>query len=126
VENFTAGGIEITEIVACGGIAVRSPLTMQLFADISGLRVRVPDSTEIPARGSALFGAVAAGHFSDIYAAIEALAPGDMAVYEPDGEARTTYDRVYAVYRELYGWLGSERSDLLHELKAIRSERSDR
>ncbi len=125
VENFVEGGLEITEIVACGGIAVRSPLTMQLFADVSGLRVRVPDSTEIPARGSALFGAVAAGHFPDIYAAIEALAPGDMAVYEPDGDAKETYDRVYAVYRELYAWLGSERSDLLHELKAIRSERRD-
>jgi len=34
---------------------------MQLLADTSGLRVSVPDSTQIPARGAALFGAVAAG-----------------------------------------------------------------
>jgi L-ribulokinase len=121
VDNFTESGIEITEIVACGGIAVRSPLTMQLFADVSGLRVRVPDSDEIPARGSALFGAVAAGHYDDIYAAIEATRPGDRRVYEPDASAKSVYDRVYAIYRELYGLLGSERAELMHDLKRIRT-----
>jgi L-ribulokinase len=125
VENFVEGGLPITEIVACGGISVRSPLTMQLFADVSGLRVRVPGSEEIPARGSALFGGVAAGHYEDIYAAIEAAPPGDRHVYEPDPEAHRVYDRVYRIYRELYGLLGSERAELLHELKQIAtSERS--
>jgi L-ribulokinase len=125
VENFTEHGIEITEIVACGGIAVRSPLTMQLFADVSGLRVRVPDSNEIPARGAALFGAVAAGHYEDIFAAIEATQPGDRRVYEPDPQAKDVYDRVYAIYRELYGLLGAEHAALMHGLKHIgTSERS--
>jgi L-ribulokinase len=122
VENFVEHGVPIHEIVACGGIAVRSPLTMQLFADVSGLRVRVPDSGEIPARGSALFGAVAGGAFADIYEAIEAMRPPDARVYEPDASAKAVYDRVYAVYRELYDVLGSRQAGLLHELKAIRTE----
>lgn len=122
IENFAEGGMDVTEIVACGGIAVRSPLTMQLLADVCGLRVRVPDSEEIPARGSALFGAVAAGYFEDIYAAIDATRLPDLRVYEPDAAAHDVYDRVYAVYRELYGLLGSQRADLLHGLKAIRAE----
>ncbi|MEA2144670.1 MAG: L-ribulokinase [Solirubrobacteraceae bacterium] len=123
VDNFVEGGLAITEIVACGGIAVRSPLTMQLFADVSGLRVRVPDSDEIPARGAALFGAVAAGHYEDIFAAIEATQPGDRRVYEPDPQAKDVYDRVYAIYRELYGLLGSEHAALMHDLKQIRTSR---
>jgi L-ribulokinase len=122
VDNFVEGGIEVPELVACGGIAVRSPLTMQLLADISGRRVRVPDSEEIPARGSALFGAVAAGYFDDIYSAIEATRPDDLRVYEPDAQATETYDRVYAIYRQLYDLLGSERDDLLHDLKRLRAE----
>jgi L-ribulokinase len=125
VDNFTEQGIAITEIVACGGIAVRSPLTMQLFADISGLPVRVPDSDEIPARGAALFGAVAGGHYPDIFAAIEATRPPDRQVYVPNPQATEVYERVYAIYRELYGLLGDERSSLMHDLKHIRtSERS--
>ena len=41
MDNFTEHGIGLTEIVACGGIAERSPLTMQLFADVSGRAVSV-------------------------------------------------------------------------------------
>src|SRR6185437_15695523 len=70
MDNFTEHGIELNEIVACGGIAEKSPLTMQLIADISGRSVHVPDSGLIPARGAALFAAVAAGLYDDIGAAI--------------------------------------------------------
>ena len=35
VENFTEHGLAIEEIVACGGIAERSPLVMQLFSEVN-------------------------------------------------------------------------------------------
>ena len=83
MDNFAEHGLELTEIVACGGIAERSPLLMQLFADTSGLAVQVPASSEVPARGAALFGAVAAGAFDDIGAAVAATRPGDRAHVPP-------------------------------------------
>ena len=61
IENFVEHGVPIGEIVACGGIAERSPLMMQLLADVTGLEVTIPDSSQIPARGAALCGALAAG-----------------------------------------------------------------
>ena len=123
VENFEEHGLRLNEIVACGGIAEKSPLTMQLLADTSGLRVSVPDSTQIPARGSALFGAVAAGAFPDIGSAIAATRPRIACSYEPDAQARAIYDRVYAIYRSLYERLGRSDVELLHELKRIYTER---
>jgi L-ribulokinase len=120
MENFEEHGFELAEIVACGGIAERSPLTMQLVADISGRPVHVPGSSEIPARGSALFGAVAAGRFGDISQAVAALGPGIARMYSPDPGAKLTYDRVYAVYRTLYETLGRSQVELLHDLKRIR------
>jgi L-ribulokinase len=122
IDNFTQHGIALDEIVACGGIAQRSPLTMQLIADISGLPVTVPASGEVPARGAALFGAVAAGVFDEIGAAVRAAAPPAAHTYLPDGGAFKTYDRVYAIYRELYETLGSSRAQLLHGLKRIATE----
>ncbi len=107
IDNFTEHGIALDEIVACGGIAERSPLTMQLIADTSGLPVTVPASGEVPARGAALFGAVAAGVFDEIGAAVRAASPPTAHTYLPDGDAFKTYDRVYAIYRELYETLGS-------------------
>ena len=123
VENFEEHGLKLNEIVACGGIAEKSQLTMQLLADTSGLRVSVPDSTQIPARGSALFGAVAAGAFPDIGSAIAATRPGIARSYAPDADARAIYDRVYAIYRSLYELLGRSDVELLHGLKRIYTER---
>jgi L-ribulokinase len=123
IENFEQHGLGLSEIVACGGIAERSPLLMQLIADTSGRSVAVPASTEIPARGSALFGAVAAGAFADIGSAVTAMRPGTGTTYTPDAAAKSTHDRVYRVYRELYESLGRAQVELLHGLKRIRTER---
>ncbi len=122
VDNFVEHGLSIDEIVACGGIPERSPLLMQLFADTTGLPVHVPASSEIPARGSALFGAVAAGAFEDIRAAVAATRPGTARTYTPDPRAKAVYDRVYEIYRSLYELLGRERAGLLRGLKRIGNE----
>jgi L-ribulokinase len=119
IDNFSEHGLPLREIVACGGIAERSPLLMQIIADTSGRAVHVPASGQIPARGAALFGAVAAGAFEDIGAAIAATRPSTARTYEPDPGAGAIYDAVYAVYRELYETLGRSQADLLHRLKRI-------
>jgi L-ribulokinase len=122
MDNFVEHGVPLREIVSCGGIAERSPLTMQLLADTSGCPVHVPDTGEIPARGSALFGAVAAGLYEGIEAAVEATRPPAAHTYTPDPRASAIYDQVYAIYRQLYENLGSSQDELLHRLKRIRIE----
>ena len=126
LENFAENGLPLREIVACGGIAEKSPLTMQLLADVSRLRVSVPATAQVPARGSALFGAVAAGFFEGIAEAIPATRPAIARTYEPELAAAAIYDRVYAVYRRLYELLGRTESELMHELKLIYAERRAR
>ena len=123
IENFRAHGVAVERIVACGGIAVKSPLTMQIVADVSGLPVSVPASSEVPARGAALFGAVAAGVFSDIDAAVSAISPGVANTYSPDPDATAVYDRIYEIYKTLYGLLGERHQDLMHRLKRLATER---
>jgi L-ribulokinase len=124
MENFEEHGLRLGDIVACGGIADKSPLMMQLLADTSGRPVQVPASSQIPARGAALFGAVAAGHFPDIEAAIDATRPEIARSYEPDREAGLVYDAVYEVYRDLYETLGHSQAELLHKLKRIDPRRA--
>jgi L-ribulokinase len=123
IENFTSHGVAINAIVANGGIAERSPLTMQVMADTSGLSVSVPASAEVPARGAALFGAVAAGAFSGIDAAVAATRPAAARTYIPDAAAVETYSEVYAIYRELYELLGERHAELMHRLKRIATQR---
>ncbi len=119
IDNFEEHGIPLGEIVACGGIATRSPLLMQLLADTANRVVRVPASEEVPARGAALFGAVAAGLFDDIRDAITATRPATAQAYHPDPAAVAVYEQFYGIYRPLYDLLGRERVELLRGLRRI-------
>jgi L-ribulokinase len=125
LDNFAEHGIELDQIVACGGIADKSPLTMQLLADVTVRPVHVPDATEIPARGAALYAAVAAGVHGDIVEAIAATRPATARSYDPDGRASAVYDQVYAIYRELYDTLGRSHAEWLHGLKRIQAQSAE-
>jgi L-ribulokinase len=124
LDNFRNGGFELNEVVACGGIAEKSPLLMQMLADVSGLTVKVPASSQVPARGSALFGAVAAGPgaggFGSIEEAANALRPPTGSAYPPDPQATATYDLVYRIWKDLHDTLGRAYPDWLHGLKRLK------
>jgi L-ribulokinase len=126
IDNFEEHGLGLGEIVACGGIAEKSPLLMQMIADVARRPVRVPASSQVPARGAALFGAVAAGRkaggFEDIGTAIAATAPAAARSFLPDRATGEAYERIYRVYRQLYDAFGATHAGLLHELKRIASE----
>jgi L-ribulokinase len=61
VHAFERGGVAVNEIVPCGGLLDRESLLMQIYADVTGRRIPVSASSQTPALGSAMFGAVAAG-----------------------------------------------------------------
>lgn len=128
VDNLAEHGIVLQELVACGGLPQKSPLLMQIYADICGLPVIVRDSKEIPARGAAMFGAVAAGEkaggYASIHAATEALAAPVLTRYEPDAGSQQIYAQIYQIYRHLHTVLGEDNVDLFHTLKKIRVQAS--
>jgi len=126
VDAFVSAGLPLSDIVACGGIAEKSPLAMQILADVTGRAVRVPRSQQIPARGAALLGAVAAGAeaggFASIDDALRRL-PAEMARrYTPTAAHRDPYERLYALYSNLSETLGRHHAEWLHDLRSLRRE----
>jgi L-ribulokinase len=124
MDNFEEHGLPLAEIVAVGGIPDRSPLLMQVLADATGREVHVPASTEIPARGSALFGALAGGVYGDIGQAIDATRPATARTYRPEARAMQQYQELYSIFADVYELLGRSQVELLHRLKRVRTERS--
>ena len=55
IENYTEHGVPVTGLYAAGGIAVKSPETMQIYADVTGLEIKIAGSSQAPALGSAIF-----------------------------------------------------------------------
>ncbi|MDP2915960.1 MAG: ribulokinase, partial [Candidatus Aminicenantes bacterium] len=61
IRRFEEYGIRIDEVIACGGIAEKNPLVMQIYADVIGKEMKIARSAQTCALGSAIAGAVAAG-----------------------------------------------------------------
>ncbi len=109
-------GVEIARYKAIGG-AAKSPVWMQLEADILGRPVMTLRATEGASFGAALVGAKAAGLVKDPEAHAKDLAKPER-VYEPDAARHAAYQRRFALYRTLY----DANRDVLHELDRLAKE----
>ena len=87
--------IKPTAGVACGG-AARSPLWMQLLADITGMAVRVPAVVEAGVLGAAILGGVAAGILTRDTASSQMAHAGP--TYTPNPALAPRYNALYARY----------------------------
>ena len=94
------GGVTIDVLRAIGGGA-RSPLWLQLKADITGIPVITPRITEAAAFGAALLAGAGVGLFPSAAAAAERFLELT-ATYEPDPARHAAYTRHYELYREVY------------------------
>jgi xylulokinase len=95
-------GLEVPagEIRATGGGA-KSPLWLQLQADISGAEVATLAAEEGPAYGAALLAGVGAGAFADVADAVSRCVRV-AGLTAPDPANAATYDEAYAAYRQVY------------------------
>lgn len=125
VENYRRGGVPVEEFVASGGIALKDPMMMQIYADVLNMPIRVTSASQGPALGSALFGAVAAGKeaggFDSIFEAARAMDTSQDILYRPMPENAAVYDKLYAEYEKLHDYFGRGENDVMKRLKAIRN-----
>lgn len=112
IERFRATGLKIDEVVAIGGIPKKSPLVMQILADVLNMPVKVAESAQSVALGAAIFGAVVAGYYKNIYEAQKNMASKFLTTYFPKAENVKVYDDLYAKYQEL----GSKLEGFLRKL----------
>ena len=122
-------GVPVKEIVNCGGLAVKNPLLMQIYADVTGRPMKVSRSDQTCAVGAALFGAVAAGPdvsgFQTVGEAQDAICGVRSKVFNPDPAAHAVYSEMYALYRQLHDAFGTAEwsgrmNQVMKQLIAIR------
>ncbi len=124
IEAFTENGVEISEFFATGGIADKDPMTMQIYADVINMPIRVSGTAQGPALGSAIFGTVAAGKdkggYETVAAAAEKMGKLKDLVYSPNKENASVYDKLYAEYVILHDYFGRGANDVMKRLKEIK------
>lgn len=119
IEAFAGAGVGVNELVVAGGL-LKNRFLMQTYADVTGLPLSTIVSEQGPALGAAIHAAVAAGAYSDVPAAAEAMGRSRRAVYTPDPDRASAYDALFAEYVALHDYFGRGGNDVMHRLRDIR------
>jgi len=108
INRFEEHGVMIDEVVNCGGIAEKSAVTMQIYADVTGRPMKISRSGQTCALGSAIAAAVLAGAHKDFAAAQKKMTGLKPKVYKPNPKAHAVYKELYALYKELHDAFGTK------------------
>ncbi|MGC9942761.1 MAG: ribulokinase [Verrucomicrobiota bacterium] len=108
INRFEEFGVKISSVVNCGGIAEKSPLTMQIYADVTGRPMKISRSAQTCALGSAVAAAVVAGAHKDYASAQKAMTGLKGKVYRPNPKAHAAYQELYVLYKELHDAFGTK------------------
>lgn len=105
-------------------------MTMQIYADVIGLPIHIAGSTQGPALGSAIFGAVAAGKekggYDSVMDAAKAMGKLRDEIYTPIPENVEAYNKLYAEYSILHDYFGRGTNDVMKRLKQIKKSASQK
>ena len=108
IRRFEDYGLAIDEVIACGGIAEKNPLVMQIYADVIGKEMKIARSAQTCALGSAMAGAVAAGAHPRFAEAQRAMGGVKPRSFKPDPGRHKIYEELTALYRELHDAFGTK------------------
>jgi L-ribulokinase len=105
VETLQTAGVPVRRS-SRRGLPMKSPLLMQIYADVLNERIALAESEQSVSLGAAILGCLAAGEKVTGYAqasqAIHAMArQREDLLYRPDLQARKAYDELYTLYRTL-------------------------
>lgn len=138
IETHADAGIPATELVVCGGLA-KDAMIMQVYADVTGLPVKVAPSAQAVALGAAIFGEMASRdpgkgaqtatgpseRQAPVGELIGRMTRPPSTVYYADPGVRSTYDRLYRIYCHAHDHFGREQPWVMKSLKEIARENRD-
>ena len=126
IERMEEHGVSINEVITTGGLSLKNPVLMQIYADVLQKPLRVSAEEQTCAMGAALFGGVAAG-VSTLNELQQKVVSFDKTEYIPNRQNTEAYNTLYGLYEDLHGafgekaWSGSL-SHVMKELISLRKQ----
>ncbi|MGC9198614.1 MAG: ribulokinase [Acidobacteriaceae bacterium] len=123
LERMAEHGVPVHRVIHAGGIPQQNPVLNQVYANVLGKPVLVPDGVPT-SLGSGIFALLAAGVFSSIEEA-QAKMCLPFRTFHPEPTAVSQYDVLFALYKKLYFSFGSPMAaatgvgDVLPELRRM-------
>jgi L-ribulokinase len=104
LERMADHGVPVERVINAGGIPQSNAVLNQIYANVLGKPVLVPDGTPT-SLGSGIFAFLAAGAFNTIEEAQEAVCLPYRS-YTPEEKSVAVYNELYPLYRKAYFALG--------------------
>ena len=126
LELYENNGIQVREIICSGGISLKNPLLMQIYADLLGKRLIVAKSEQAAALGSAVYAALSAGESAGGYdnyeEAVKNMCQVENIVYEPNQENFKLYTKLYSIYKDFSEMMGNSNREIMRRLHELQTE----
>lgn len=103
IETMKKAGIVIDELRSVGG-AAKSPIWLQIKADITGCKVATLKVREAACLGAAILAGAAAGAYSSVDEGVRKTV-AVKEIYHPDEKYYRLYDEKYGIYKDIYDTL---------------------
>lgn len=106
LERMAEYGVRIDRVINAGGIPQNNSVLNQVYADVLGKPVLVPDGVPT-SLGSGIVALLAAGAYSSVEEAQKAFCLPNKT-YVPQAESVAVYQQIYPLYRDIYFSLGQK------------------
>jgi len=120
IDGLENAGHDCNEIIIAGG-TTRSPLWLQMHADVTGKPVVLCENIDSPLLGCAILASVGAGIHESVGDAVNAMVRVSRRV-EPDKTTAEAYDKIY---NEVYSKLSASLRPIVHSLAKLRGGSMD-
>jgi len=120
-DTLVKSDVPIRAYVASGGLGAKSPLLMQIYADVLNAPITLASTDQPVAVGAAILGNLAAADSLDhdsvhrTVAAMTGVASSPVR-YVPDAEFAVKYDELYALYRDM---TDSPTREIMHKARGL-------
>ena len=113
--------IKITEIIAIGGLA-KSPLIMQVYADITGRKIKTLKSDQVCAVGAAILASISNNRcFNNFNSIQKKMSVKTKKVYKPQPKNNKIYLKLFKLYSNIHDAFGIQGKpiELYHVMKDL-------
>lgn len=126
MDQFEKYNVPVKEIVACGGLAHKSPVVMQIYADVLNLPIKITAVKQTSALSTSIFAAVAAGSKNGGYdsyeEAVTHMVKPPKCEYRPIAANVKKYAQLFEVYKDLHDYLGMNENSPMKRLRKLQKE----
>ncbi|MCM8533434.1 MAG: FGGY-family carbohydrate kinase, partial [Lentisphaeraceae bacterium] len=126
IKRLDESKVKVEEIICCGGLAQKSAMMMQIYANITNRKIRIAGTEQTCAVGAAIFAAAVSENTS-----IEQIQPSmtvlSEKVFTPEASEVKTYEKLYSLYDQLHDSFGVKGGpvdlfNVMKDLHIIRQE----